>query len=172
MLIEGSINTTCRNLAKVCGKIISFMPALGNICQIMARHLHMAISCRTSWDSIICLNDNVLQELRFWFFHCDKLDFNISQVFIDCLNELFFSDASEYAGAANISGYGSIAHFMWEIEDRTKSSTWRELKTLENILYSISNQLSGKLVKLYTDNQNVTRIVKKGSMKADLQDIT
>ena len=85
---------------------------------------------------------------------------------------MVFSDAGEYAGSGYISGYGSIAHFMWEIEDRTKRSTWRELKTLENILYSISNQLSGKLVKLYTDNQNVTRIVKKGSMKAGLQNVS
>jgi len=34
-LMEGRLPLTCRNLAKVCGKIISMMPALGNICQIM-----------------------------------------------------------------------------------------------------------------------------------------
>jgi hypothetical protein len=52
-LVEGSLPLTCRNLAKVCGKIISMMPALSNICQIMTRNLHMTICCRNYWDSVI-----------------------------------------------------------------------------------------------------------------------
>ena len=58
---------------------------------------------------------------------------------------------------------------MWDKEDRIKSSTWRELKAVKNILESLQLMLCGKLVKLYTDNQNVVKIVQKGSMKLDLQ---
>ncbi|XP_071141766.1 uncharacterized protein [Mytilus edulis] len=64
-LFECNIHITCRNLAKVCGKIISMLPALGSICQIMTRHLHMTICCRDYWDSFVYLNENVIQELRF-----------------------------------------------------------------------------------------------------------
>jgi hypothetical protein len=42
--------------------------------------------------------------------------------------------------------------------------TWRELKTVANNIHSLKNDLSGKFVKIYTDNQNVVSIVNKGSM--------
>jgi hypothetical protein len=61
---------------------------------------------------------------------------------------------------------------MWDMENRTKSSTWRELKTVSNVLESLYDDLKGKMVKLYTDNQNVVKIVKKGSMKPELQNIS
>jgi hypothetical protein len=60
---------------------------------------------------------------------------------------------------------------MWDMENRTKSSTWRELKTVSKVLESLYDDLKGKMVKLYTDNQNVVKIVKKGSMKPELQNI-
>ena len=44
------------------------------------------------------------------------------------------------------------------MENRTKSSIWRELKTVSNVLESYDD-LKGKMVKLYTDNQNVVKIV-------------
>jgi hypothetical protein len=47
---------------------------------------------------------------------------------------------------------------MWEKQDRDKSSTWRELKTVANNIQSLKNDLSGKFVKIYTDNQNVVSI--------------
>ncbi|CAG2209771.1 unnamed protein product [Mytilus edulis] len=81
-------------------------------------------------------------------------------------------DASEYAGAGFTVGDNHIVHFMWDKEDRIKSSTWRELKAVKNILESLQLMLCGKLVKLYTDNQNVVKIVQKGSMKLDLQVIS
>jgi hypothetical protein len=31
------------NIAKDCGKIISMIPAFGNICQIMTKHMHVLI---------------------------------------------------------------------------------------------------------------------------------
>ena len=76
-----------------------------------------------------------------------------------------------YAGAGYIVGSNNIVHFMWDKLDRNKSSTWRELKTVYNVLNSLQDQLSGKLVKIYTDNQNVTNIIRKGNMKSDLQEI-
>ncbi|CAG2247680.1 unnamed protein product [Mytilus edulis] len=168
-LLEGTIRPTCRNLAKVCGKIISMKPALGSICQIMTRHLHMMINTRIYWDSFIHLNDDILQELRFWYFQCEKLHFKCITPMFRLPERIIYSDASEYAGAGFTVGDNHIVHFMWDKEDRIKSSTWRELKAVKNILESLQLMLCGKLIKLYTDNQNVVKIVQKGSMKLDLQ---
>ena len=46
------------------------------------------------------------------------------------------------------------------------------MKTVANNIQSLNNDLSGKFVKIYTDNKNVVSIVTKGSMKPELQDIT
>ncbi|VDI58027.1 Hypothetical predicted protein [Mytilus galloprovincialis] len=80
---------------------------------------------------------------------------------------IIYSDASEYAGAGFTVGDNHIVHFMWDKEDRIKSSTWRELKAVKNILESLQLMLCGKLVKLYTDNQNVVKIVQKGTSGVD-----
>ena len=136
-LLECDILLTCRNLAKVTGKIISMLPALGCICQIMTRHLNMTICSRTYWDSVIQFNENIVQELRFWFFYCDKIKFRYIAPLHRIPERIIFSDASEFAGAGYMVGFKDIAHFMWEKSDRSKSSTWRELKTIHNILTSL-----------------------------------
>lgn len=43
------------------------------------------------------------------------------------------------------------------------------MKLIEFILLSLKNQLNGKLVKIYTDNQNVVHICQVESMKIELQ---
>ncbi|CAC5392269.1 unnamed protein product [Mytilus coruscus] len=136
-LLEGTIRPTCRNLAKVCGKIISMKPALGFICQIMTRHLHMMINTRIYWDSFVHFNDEILQELRFWYFQCENLHFKCITPMLRIPERIIYSDASEYAGAGFTVGDNHIVHFMWDKEDRIKSSTWRELKAVKNILESL-----------------------------------
>lgn len=83
---------------------------------------------------------------------------------------VIFTDASQFAGAGFIENDNKVVHFMFDEQDRNKSSTWRELKTVENNILSLKSDLSGKLIKLYTDNQNVVQIITKGSMKLDLQE--
>ena len=74
-IVEGNTYLTCRNIAKICGKIILMIPAFGNICQIMTKHMHMLICCRSSWDDAILMNDSIIEELRFWYFQCNFLSF-------------------------------------------------------------------------------------------------
>ena len=84
---------------------------------------------------------------------------------------IVFTDASSFAGAgfAELNGKHTVVHSMWKNEEVNKSSTWREMKAIFIILQSLSLCLSNKLVKMYTDNQNVARICNVGSMKPDLQ---
>ena len=64
-----------------------------------------------------------------------------------------------------------IAHGMWSNNESMKSSTWKELTAVKNILFSMSKFLHNKRIKWFTDNQNVVSIINKGSMKRKLQDI-
>ena len=76
------------------------------------------------------------------------------------------------------SGYGGysvevgphIAHGPWSVHEAKLSSTWRELKAVFQVLRSLAPKLSGHIVKWFSDNQNVTRIVHSGSRKQHLQD--
>lgn len=64
-LVKGKTYFTCRNKAKICGKNIFMIRALSNNCQIMTKDMHMLVCCRNSWDDVILVNDNILEELKF-----------------------------------------------------------------------------------------------------------
>jgi ribonuclease HI len=44
---------------------------------------------------------------------------------------------------------------MWSSEEALKSSTYRELKAVFITLFSLQEVFQNRLVKIYTDNQNV-----------------
>lgn len=60
---------------------------------------------------------------------------------------------------------------MWDDFKKCRSSTWNELKALQIILLSLAEILSGRSVKIFTDNQNVVRIACKGSMINELHQL-
>lgn len=62
-----------------------------------------------------------------------------------------------------------VCQGYWSESDRGKSSTWRELKAMHNMLLAVGEKLHGHNVQWYTDNQNVVRILARGSRKPDLQ---
>ena len=59
----------------------------------------------------------------------------------------------------------------WEISERSKSSTWRELEGAHRVMRSALRECKGKKVKLFTDNKNVKSIITAGSSKNDLQKV-
>ena len=58
-----------------------------------------------------------------------------------------------------------IHTLVWSAEQAELSSTWRELKTIENSLIAFTPQLISRDVLWLTDNLGGTRIIKKGSKK-------
>ena len=64
---------TARRLAKITGKIISFIPSYGNICRIMCRNMLMIIATSRYWDEIINRNDEAKVEIKFWLNNCQSL---------------------------------------------------------------------------------------------------
>ncbi|CAC5425640.1 unnamed protein product [Mytilus coruscus] len=60
---------------------------------------------------------------------------------------------------------------MWTPDEAKKSSTFRELSAVFITLFSLLPDFQNRLVKIYTDNQNVVKIVQAGSMRSELQEI-
>ena len=113
------------------------IPAFGNICEIMTKHMHMLICCRSSWDDVILMNDSIIEELRFWYFQCNFLSFKCIISVHKIQQRVIFTDASQFAGAGFIVNDNNSLHFIFDTQDRDKSSTWRELKTVQNNNYYI-----------------------------------
>ena len=59
----------------------------------------------------------------------------------------------------------------WDDVEMCQSSTWRELASIERVLKSNEASLCQKSIKVFSDNKNVSSILKKGSMKQNLQDL-
>ena len=58
---------------------------------------------------------------------------------------------------------------MWKEHEASKSSTWRELRAIEQTLISFQDDFTAKTLKWFTDNQACVKIVQSGSMKSELQ---
>jgi hypothetical protein len=166
-------NVTARQLAKVTGKIISLSPVFGNVCSIMTRYCYMKIMSRLSWDSVLNpeRNEDVLKELHFW----------LSNIYVSNTKKLcgvfekdviVYSDASNVAaGAYTVELNQKVFHLMWKEHEANKSSTWRELRAIEQTLICFQDDFTAKTLKWFTDNQACVKIVQSGSMKLELQNL-
>lgn len=163
---------SARTLASIIGQIIAMSFAFGNVCQIMTRNLHVPIIDRYTWDGYIYLDPRAIHELHFWFNNCDTLPFRALSALHRPVERILFTDASNHAAAGILlQAKNEIVHVMFNEHEMKQSSTFRELKAVDFALKSLSFKLGSRYVKLYSDNQNVVRIINIGSMKMDLQEI-
>ncbi|CAG2253337.1 unnamed protein product [Mytilus edulis] len=164
---------SARQLAQVTGKIISLSPVLGNLTRLMTRYCYLCIVQRLSWDKLlqIVYPAEILNELKFWKSNVVTLNKKKLAMYSPS-SIVIFSDASNVAcGAYTVELENKIFHKMWNELERCKSSTWREMRAIEQALLSFSTLFMGKSLKWFTDNQNCVRIVQAGSMKEDLQNL-
>jgi hypothetical protein len=145
---------TARRLAKITGKIISFIPSYGNICRIMCRNMLMIIATSRYWDEIINMNDEAKVEIKFGLKNCQSLPqkrFFAKNLLPD---KIVYTDASSFACAGfTVETYTRVVHEMWSSEEALKSSTYRELKAVLLALFSLQEVFQNRLVNIYTDNQ-------------------
>lgn len=81
-----------------------------------------------------------------------------------------YSDASATGGGA-ITDFNNdfVSDKMRSENERSQSSTWRELSVIEFSLQSFASALEGShVLKWFTDSQVASKIVEMGSMKLDL----
>ena len=161
---------TGRKLAKVTGKIISFTNSLGDICRLKSRHLHFAIINRLSWDTTLEISSGCFKELLFWYNNICLLPFQKMLKTDFIANVSLFVDASAHScGGYCVELDNKIFHHSFSKVEILKSFTYRELQAVLLALQSYIYQLSYSKVSIYTDNQNVARILRVGSRVKELQ---
>lgn len=143
----------------------------GYVSQIMTRYLHHIINSRSSWNSVILVHDQGREELDFWRGNFRALNGVLFWPVPFVPFKVLFSDASSPGWGAFIQGSSLVCHRNWSTEESQKSSTWRELLAIKFALEAFNSQLAGQRVRCFTDNQNVVRIVRVGSMVKELHDI-
>ncbi|XP_053391932.1 uncharacterized protein LOC128554660 [Mercenaria mercenaria] len=161
-----------RKLASIVGQLISMSIVLGHVTQIMTRYLSADILTARHWDSYICVSLESVEQLMFWKANIGIIN-NRKLFELHRCSKIVYSDASRtgYAGY-EVSTVTGVSHGIWDFEESNKSSTWRELEAVYRVLQSLAHILAHRRVKWFSDNQAITAIVKKGSMKKDLQDIS
>lgn len=74
-LLDNKSSISARRLSSIVGKIIALKPSFGNICQLMTRHLSITICGKESWDSVLYLDSENIQELKFWLENINSISF-------------------------------------------------------------------------------------------------
>ena len=162
---------TARRLAELRGHIISMLKAIGSTVYLYTNYIYLAIEIRASWDSFISCPPRVINELQLLHNNVSQLNdrhlFDKTQVF----DSVVYSDAYQpgYGGYVISDKQDLVCQGHWPADEKGKSSTWRELRAVYHILSSMAHILTGHKVQWYTDNQNRTCIVNRGSAKPDLQ---
>jgi hypothetical protein len=137
----------------------------------MTKYLSIDILDKQSWNSAICLSKESLDQIAFWKPNLRTANLKEFTSDLSC-HAIVYSDASNTGyGGYMVENPSDIAHGMWSNNESMKSSIWKELTAVKNMLFSINKFLHNKRIKWFTDNQNVVSIINKGSMKRELQDI-
>jgi hypothetical protein len=157
-------------VAQIAGQVVSMSRGVGPLVFIHSRHLYHAIESRISWMAHIPLSSDAVKELQFWLQNVERL--NGVELFSQLVqfDNLVFSDASNtaYGGYTVNNGQYLLCQGNWSPVECGKSSTWRELKAVDNILLSLCVKFKHHKVQWFTDNQNVVRVIARGSMRHDL----
>ncbi|XP_069134633.1 uncharacterized protein [Argopecten irradians] len=161
-----------RKLAKCTGHIISMSLVFGSATQLMTRSMSMQIAGTSSWNESVQLNEQSREEVKFWDRNIDVRN-KCPLRFESKCHILVYSDASStgFGGYCVESLEGVLSQGLWRECDMSRSSTWRALTAVCQVLKSLVCFLEGKRVKWFSYNQGVVSIVEKGSMKSDLQSI-
>ena len=167
---NNGMSTCARELASFVGKIISAGAVYGNLSRIMTRYCSINVAAAQDWDSKFQLDVFCQRELKFWEVNAEGKNYrNVSHEECYKSNFIIYSDASSTGCEAHFDLNGEqICHQLWDDKERMRSSTWRELSTIEFALRSFLPLIEGSYLKWFSDSQTACRIVEVGSMKTDL----
>ena len=120
---------------------------MGDTVRFYSRYLFLAIETRSSWNSKVLLSPQAIDEVKFWLSHVDELQ--RWSLFSDkpaCFQGFIWLDASGtgFGGFASIDSSDiTLVHGNWSEKEKSRSSTWRELKALLGMVKGLQNKLEG-----------------------------
>jgi hypothetical protein len=160
---------SARDVAKIVGKLCSLYHAYGSMVYLLTKHCSMWITDRDNWNEWGVLSDSAVGELKFWERNLGTVIRMPLVPIVHTQTMIVYSDASDSGCGAYVEGdMGFNMFHQWNDVEREASSTWREIKAIVLFLGIHAKQFAGKKLKWYTDNLGITSIIRKGSMKADL----
>ena len=162
---------SARDLARICGKITAFEPAVGRYSKLMTKKCLQAVVKSKDWDSRFQVDENCRVELNYW--RNNLLRLNGVRILKEntVIDKTLFTDASGQGGGGYIKEDQAKAHFIWSDQEASESSTHREIRALVYCLKSFASFLRGKSLKWFTDSRNGANIVNYGSMNPSLHDL-
>ena len=162
MISSGS--ATFRELARVAGSINSLCLAVGPIARLLTRQMHATIQARSRWDCSFSLSSPLSEELRFW---STNIGYGIQPKLTP--GAVIFCDASDYAFRGyRVKSNDQPVSGMFSRFECQQSYTCRELKAIFYVIKAHVASLRRTKVKVFTDNENASRIVSVGSPKQHL----
>lgn len=127
------------------------------------------------WDASMVMTEEVIKELRFWRKNLRILNGQKIRKMAGVQvvrPQMLYSDAGGHmAGGAVFKNRmvvdGTVFQISLSEEEVSRSSTFRELRGIEEGLKALQARIRGKHVRWHCDNWAACKIVEYGSMKVD-----
>ena len=142
--------------------------AIGPVSRFMTRSMYALLETRQSWGDVLEIGPEAHQELEFW--NGSLADYSCQPIWhYPSAVRVLYSDASDTGYGGYVVEHGPcVSYGQWDKDEAQRSSTWRELAAVLQVLMGVAEKLVNHRVRWFTDNQNVARILMVGSKKLHL----
>jgi hypothetical protein len=171
-----------RELAGVAGLLGSLQLAMGEVTRFYTRSMLtqiVEVTDRFGWSGKLFLSERVVQELLFWrnnLESCNGRSMRVEDKVLQVQSADMYSDAGEHMmGGVQLEGehivQGSVFKQCFLEEDSRRSSTFRELRAIEEGIRIRGEQFRGHRVRWGCDNWAASKIITLGSMKPECHEV-
>ena len=178
LMEKGGGPVKLKELASVVSLIISFGLGMGRPCRFFTRFSSMAIAeaeKKVGWNGMLCLTQEVCREMEYWRRSMRRINGHPirHRPGVKVVRpKMLYSDAGGcLAGGGQIENRKVYDNMVFQTnlteEEMKASSTYRELRGVEEGLKALSKDLQGCRVRWHNDNWSCCKIVELGSMKED-----
>ena len=181
LLAQAGKDVKVKELGSLVGLIISFGLAIGRSARFYTRFstIEVARAAEKGWSACLVLTEEVLAELRFWKENLRKLNGQKirREAGVQVVRpRMLYSDAGgNMAGGCMIVKKKVCEDTVFQInlseEEAFKSSTYRELRGIEEGMKALTNRIEGRGIRWHCDNWSACKIVEFGSMKKDCHEV-
>lgn len=171
-----------KELAGVAGLLGSLQLAMGEVTRFYTRSMLtqlVEVTEQFGWSGKLFMGERVVQELLFWrnnLERCNGHSMRREDKVLQVQTTDMYSDAGEFMmGGAQFRGEHVVLESMYKqyfTEEESKgSSTYRELRAIEEGIKMRGEQFRGHVLRWGCDNWAASKIVVLGSMKPECHEV-
>ena len=165
-----------KTLDKICGKLFYFTqlqrqgkPLVRNILNIIHKLIRSEILRK---NDIITLDDNIINDLKFWLKFSEYLtSCSMSNIIsMPKISMIAATDASDLGGGYIINSSWSM--YQFKPNDKKYHINVKELHVILSMIETFKSKLTGKTIEIFTDNTTVYYAIKnKWSTSTDIMNL-